>query len=94
MDDHPHKDHPQLVNVKRINSTYKRSPSNNSTTSLQDDQIIATSPPITTRDKSGSQTSLQTPSSTRSSISNIFKVSHLFASSDYCLTKSLLFIVI
>ncbi|CAF1530944.1 unnamed protein product [Rotaria sp. Silwood1] len=54
------KDHPQLVTVKRIDSSYKENSTNNSTTSLQDDQIIPTSPP-------------PLPTSTRSSISNIFK---------------------
>ena len=79
MDDQTAKDHPQLVTVKRINSIYKRNPSNTSTTSLQDDQMIASSPPPLppNMNKHGSQSSLQT-SSARSSISNIFKVNNLF----------------
>lgn len=74
LDDHTTKDQPQLVTVKRINSIYKQNPSNNSTTSLHDDQIIASSPP-TTMDKHDSQNSLHTPS-TLSHISNIFKVNN------------------
>ncbi len=70
MDDHNTKDQPQLVTVKRINSMYKQNPSNNSTTSLQDDQLISSSP--SHMDKHGSQSSLQT------SISNIFKVNSFF----------------
>jgi len=64
MDDHTSKDQPQLVTVKRINS-YKRNSSNNSTTSLQDDQVIPSH-----MDKHGSQSSLQ------SSITNIFRVNY------------------
>ncbi|CAF4061050.1 unnamed protein product [Rotaria sp. Silwood2] len=73
LNDHTTKDHPQLVTVKRIDSLYKQNSSNNSTTSLQDDQIIASSPPPlpTTIDKNDNQNNL--PTSTRSSISNIFK---------------------
>jgi len=70
MDDHTSKDQPQLVTVKRINSVYKQNPSNNSTTSLQDDQMIASS--SSNIDKHGSQNSLQT------SITNIFRVNHFF----------------
>jgi hypothetical protein len=78
MDDQTAKDHPQLVTVKRINSIYKRNPSNTSTTSLQDDQMVSTPSPLPTNmEKHGSQSSLQT-SSARSSISNIFKVNNLF----------------
>jgi hypothetical protein len=79
MDDQTAKDQPQLVTVKRINSTYKRNPSNTSTTSLQDDQMLpSTPPPLPTHmEKHGSQSSLQT-SSARSSISNIFKVNNFF----------------
>jgi hypothetical protein len=75
MDDHTSKDQPQLVTVKRINSVYKQNPSNNSTTSLQDDQMIASSSPNI--DKHGSQNSLQT------SITNIFRVNHFFLKSFY-----------
>ncbi len=64
MDDHTSKDQPQLVTVKRINSIYTQNPSNNSTTSLQDDQISSLSQ--TNIDKHASQSSLQT------SISNIY----------------------
>ncbi len=77
MDDHTNKDHPQLVNIKRINSIRKKHSSNNSTTSLQDDQISSSSPSTisgSSMNKMGSQISLQTISSTRSSFSNIFKV--------------------
>jgi hypothetical protein len=74
MDDHTNKDHPQLVNVKRIHSIHKHNSSNNSTISLQDDQIASSPPPSRPMNKSDSQTSLQTISSTRSSISNLFKV--------------------
>jgi hypothetical protein len=76
MNDHTNKDHPQLVNIKRIHSIHKQNSSNNSTTSLHDDQISTSPPTISTSpmSKSGSQTSLQTISSTRSSFSNIFKV--------------------
>jgi len=65
MDDHTSKDHPQLVTVKRINSIYKQNPSNDSITSLQDDQIVPSN-----MDKRGSQSSLQT------SITNIFRVNY------------------
>ncbi len=78
MDDHTNKDHPQLVNIKRIDSIRKKNSSNNSTISLQDDQISSSPPTIrvSSMNKSGSQTSLQTISSTRSSISNLFKVNY------------------
>ena len=72
MNVHTNKDHPKLVNVKRIHSIHKQ----NSSASLHDD-TISSSPPILSpspMSKSGSQTSLQTVSSTRSSLSNIFKV--------------------
>ncbi|CAF0764190.1 unnamed protein product [Adineta ricciae] len=65
MNDHTNKDHPQLVNVRRIHSIHKQS----SSTSLHDDQISSSPTP----DKSGSQSSLQTSSSTRSSLSSIFR---------------------
>ncbi|CAF1104298.1 unnamed protein product [Rotaria sordida] len=77
MNVHTNKDHPQLVNIKRIQSIYNQNSSNNSTSSLYDDQI-SSSPPITSGasiNKSASQTSLQTTSSTLSSFSNIFKPS-------------------
>lgn len=76
MDDHTNKDHPQLVNIKRIHSIHKHSSSNNSIASLHDDQISSSPPiiPSSKMNKSESQTSLQTISSTRSSFSNIFKV--------------------
>ncbi len=65
MNDHTNKDHPQLVNIKRIHSILR-----------QNDQSSSSAPvmPVTSMNKSGSQTSLQTMSSTRSSFSNIFKV--------------------
>jgi hypothetical protein len=69
MNNHTNKDYPQLVNIKRIHSIYKQ----NSSTSLHDEQI-SSSPPALPINKSGSQTSLQTTSSTRSSFSSIFKV--------------------
>ncbi len=76
MDDHTNKDHPQLVNIKRIHSIHKKNSSNNSTTSLHDDQISSSPSTISgsSMNKCGSQISLQTISSTRSSFSNIFKV--------------------
>ncbi len=76
MNDHTVKDHPQLVNIKRIHSIHKQNSSTSSTTSLQDEQISTSPPtnPMATMNKSGSQTSLQTTSSARSSLSNIFKV--------------------
>ncbi|CAF4846585.1 unnamed protein product [Rotaria sp. Silwood1] len=75
MNNHTNKDHPQLVNVKRIESIYNQNSANNSTSSLHDDQI-SSSPPVISGasiNKSASQTSLQTTSSTISSISSIFK---------------------
>jgi hypothetical protein len=76
MNDHTNKDHPQLVHIKRIHSIRRQKSSTESTISLQDDQISSSPPIISTSsmNKSGSQTSLQTMSSTRSSFSNIFKV--------------------
>ncbi len=82
MNEHTNKDHPQLVTIKRIHSIHKQNSSNNSTTSLHDDQISSSPPtiPISPMHKSGSQSSLQTTSSTRSSFSNIFKVNfHIFS---------------
>ncbi|CAF1233926.1 unnamed protein product [Adineta steineri] len=69
---HSNKDHPQLVNIKRIHSIKKQS----STISLNDDQIpISPSPlPSSSVTKSSSQTSLQT-SSARSSFSSLFRLS-------------------
>ncbi len=76
MNDHTNKDHPQLVNIKRIHSILRQKSSTESSISLQDDQSSSSAPvmPVTSMNKSGSQTSLQTMSSTRSSFSNIFKV--------------------
>ncbi|CAF2522711.1 unnamed protein product [Rotaria sp. Silwood2] len=77
MNNHTNKDHPQLVNIKRIESIYNQNSANNSTSSLYDDQI-SSSPPIisgASMNKSASQTSLQTTSSTISSFSSIFKSS-------------------
>jgi hypothetical protein len=74
MNEYTTKDHPQLVNIKRIHSIRKQ----NSSSSLHDEHI-SSSPPVTsasTLNKSDSQTSLQTTSSTRSSLSNIFKVKY------------------
>ena len=70
MDNYTTKDHPQLLNIKRLSSIANE---NSPISSSQDDQI-SSSPPVTSMNKCGSQTSLQTISSTRSSISNIFKV--------------------
>ncbi|CAF0742387.1 unnamed protein product [Adineta steineri] len=73
LDDHNTKDQPQLVTVKRINSTYKQNPSNNSLSSIQDEHIASSPPPLPSPiDKRGSQSSLQMPS-TLAQISNIFK---------------------
>ena len=76
MNDHTNKDHPQLVNIKRIHSIHRQKSSTESSMSLQDDQTSASSPIISasSMNKSGSQTNLQTMSSARSSFSNMFKV--------------------
>ncbi|UJR26562.1 hypothetical protein I4U23_007883 [Adineta vaga] len=73
MNDHTNKDHPQLVNIKRLHSIHKQ----NSSISLNNDSISSSPPilPSSSIDKNGSQTSLQTASSTRSSLSSIFKSS-------------------
>lgn len=73
MNDSTTKDQPQLVNIKRIHSIKKQA----STMSLHDEHISTSPPtnPLPTRNQSGSQTSLQTNSLTRSSLSNIFKTS-------------------
>lgn len=77
MNDHTNnKDHPHLVNVKRITSIYHQNSPNSSTISSPDDQI-SSSPPTSSgskMNKSASQASLQTGTSALSSISNIFKV--------------------
>ena len=65
------KDPPKLVTVKRINSSYKQNPSTNSTTSLQDEQVIASASSSPTLEKRGSQNTLHT------SITNMFKVKFL-----------------
>ncbi|CAF3757449.1 unnamed protein product [Rotaria socialis] len=78
MNDHTNnKDHPQLVNIKRIQSTYQTNSPSNSTISSHDEQM-SSSPPATTGrpiNKSASQTSLQTTASALSSLTNIFKLS-------------------
>ncbi|CAF2087571.1 unnamed protein product [Rotaria magnacalcarata] len=78
MNDHTNnKDHPQLVNIKRIQSTYQTNSPSNSTLSSHDEQM-SSSPPATTGrpiNKSASQTSLQTTASALSSLTNIFKLS-------------------
>lgn len=76
MSDHTLKEHPQLLNVKRIASGYEQMSTHNSTSSLQDDPS-SLSPPTMARasmNKSASQISLQTSSSTNSLFSSIAKV--------------------
>ncbi|CAF4996087.1 unnamed protein product, partial [Rotaria socialis] len=64
---------PQLVNLKRIDSTPVPNSASNTITPVQDEQTVASSPPLLPNDldKHGSQSSLQ--SSTLTSFSNIFK---------------------
>ncbi len=76
MNDHTNKDHPQLVNIKRIHSIHRQKSSTESSMSLQDDRTSSYSPvmSVSSMNKSGSQTNLQAMSSARSSFSNMFKV--------------------
>ncbi|CAF2134312.1 unnamed protein product [Rotaria magnacalcarata] len=73
LNDQPSKDQPQLVNLKRIDSTPIPNSASNTITPVQDEQTIASSSSLLPRalDKHGSQSSLQ--SSTLTSFSNIFK---------------------